>query len=163
MVAVTVSDLITAMAVSGGPSRFHARNHRPLHEALVYLNDHAGENLLGGKPVPDPEVGLRVRGVTKALWDLCRTGFLSAEGVGQQTYFVVANRSDSRFCLGSMSINAHVARAIHLAADRWACSETRLKKSRQVAVSSSAACVSQAGIPRQLSDFWSLHRAVSLN
>lgn len=69
-----MSDLVAAMIAAGGPSCTDARDHRHLHAALVRLGEHGGSALppLAGRP--DADVGLRVHGVTHALWSLVGSG-----------------------------------------------------------------------------------------
>jgi hypothetical protein len=65
------------MLAAGGPACTDARQHRHLHAALVRL----GHEVVGSTTFPslesrpDPEVGLRIAGVTQALWSLVGNGY----------------------------------------------------------------------------------------
>ncbi|MDZ5447787.1 hypothetical protein U2F26_34660 [Micromonospora sp. 4G57] len=92
---LAMPELLAALLAAGGPSRLDARDHRRLHEALIALwIDHelgsADRACLPiSNPVPDPEVQLRVSGVTRAIWQLHSWGVLVAEeSQGRAEYLV---------------------------------------------------------------------------
>lgn len=136
MSAIAMSDLLLAMLASGGPDRLDARDHRRVHEALIgYLSEPMApkdrELLPALETTPDPEVGVRLRGVTKALWRLHALGFLAAKEYDDHAEFelVFHERSDVVDALSAEARNKLQRRA-----EFWSiASETDLKKRRQAA------------------------------
>jgi hypothetical protein len=134
MSGVDLSTLIAAMMTRGGPDRIDARNHRHLHEALIRIGHDLPKNELLPvlKGLPDPEVGRRVPGVTRALWNMNMVGAL--------TVFESCEIAEYRAEIGRLKSLADAVEAlpefvratIYRRAEDWSMSvETDLKKERQ--------------------------------
>lgn len=145
-----MSDLVAAMIAAGGPSCTDARDHRHLHAALVHLGERAGGSALpplAGRP--DADVGLRVHGVTHALWSLVGAGLLRVQERPGGADLIVdpAEVPAARRVL--MRLSEQDRRAVYRAADFWACASTARKKRASAATSSVAARVDNAANCRQ--------------
>ena len=118
------------MMAVGGVERLDARDHRLAHAALRELGETAsGTEVLEAFEVsrtwrPDPEVGLRVPGVTGALWDAVTSGALRVVEDGSQAGFVLApnRRAEARRQLSHLP--AAQASEIYRVATDWAVSST---------------------------------------
>lgn len=137
MFLVGMSDLLAAMLAAGGPSCIDAREHRHLHAALVGLGKDglrgAAFPSLDGRP--DPDVGLRVSGVTPALWDLVGAGLLRVlERPGGADLMVEgAALPSGRRVL--MRLRPTEQAAIYRAAGYWAAASTQRKNPASAASS----------------------------
>lgn len=135
-----MSELLAAMIAAGGATCTDAREHRHLHAALVRL----GKAVEGSRSLPplsgrpDPDVGLRVEGVTGALWSLVASGVLQVrEHVGGADFVVDPNRLPAaRRSL--MRLGEPDRSAVYSAADFWACASTARKKLASARVSAAA-------------------------
>lgn len=137
MSVIGMSRLLATMLAAGGPSRLDVHDHRRLHETLAmlaseYRDDLADYSLPSLETSPDPEVGVRVRGVTRGLWDLCAAGVLvSSEGCGQAEYVVdhiqLESQAASDLPVEIWTVLAHYAQDWRRALD------TDLKNARQPA------------------------------
>lgn len=163
MTAAGVQELVVALMTVGGPRSISATDHRKLHESLVYLDScSSGE----GKSVPlrlspDPDVGIRVHGVTKALWSLVHEGVLSVSHIDYSPWFVVNDdRLPSSTALAAL-FSRRVWHNIHLAAQRWATSDTSANIDRQLASSSTETHLANDPIFRQLWFSEGFHSAVN--
>lgn len=149
------------MAANGGPREFDARDHVSLHEALIFLLQAADEDDVTDVTItPDPEVGRRVSGVTRALWSLVSAGQICVAGSPTRPTFVPSVESNMELWL---RLRPKTQKAIYFAAQRWATSETFLKNCRHAATSANDALVAIEGIPRQGSDSEFRHWAVKSN
>jgi hypothetical protein len=157
-----MSDLVAAMIAAGGPSCTDALDHRHLHAALVRLGEHvSGSTLPPLAGSPDADVGLRVQGVTKALWSLVGAGLLRVQERPGGADLVVdpAEVSEARRVL--MRLSEQDRRAVYGAADFWACASTSRKKRPSAATSSAAARLDSAANCRQSAAPARRQRAVS--
>lgn len=141
-----MSDLVAAMVAAGGPVRTDARAPRHLHAALVWLGEQQPSSAalppLVGRP--DPDVGLRVQGVTAALWSLAGAGlFRVSERPGGADLLVDEDALPwARRVL--MRLSSDDCEAVYAAADRWASASTARKNS--------ARAVSSPGVALRPSD-----------
>lgn len=130
-------DLIATILCSGGPRWIDARDHRNLHRALRTFLVDCGPQVgrTGVAFRPDPDVGLRVPGVTKALWELCARGLITAtDEPGAARFFVQPEMANYVAQINS-SLPDAVRTKLQCVAMNWAASEaTDLKKSRQPAM-----------------------------
>ncbi len=163
MSSLDMSELVAAMISAGGPSCTDAREHRHLHAALLRLGETAGASaalpsLIGR---PDADVGLRVHGVTHALWSLVAAGLLKVQERAGATDFVVnaAEMPAARRAL--MRLSERDRHAVYLAADFWARASTARKKRPSVAASSATARVVSDANCRQSAAPVRRQRAVS--
>jgi hypothetical protein len=164
MSVIRMSDLVSVMIASEGPRQLDARDHRRLHEALIRLADavEPEAGLPSFQVVPDSEVGLRVQGVTRALWDLCTDGLLAVFEWPKGAQFVVRPERLPFVRQNVMLFQPEVQREIFLASKQWAHAvSTDLKKARIAASSSSPIRTLADGIPRQCATDSARHRAVN--
>jgi hypothetical protein len=129
-------DLIATMLCSGGPVRMDALNHRNLHRALCSFFVEFG-HVADGEIVlrPDPEVGVRVPGVTRALWKLCELGVIKATDRRGSAEFTVQPQIATYVAEVSPPLPVDAHRKLQCVAKNWAAAElTDLKKSRHAAL-----------------------------
>lgn len=125
-----MSNLLTTMMAVGGVEWLDARDHRLAHAALTGLSETAsGAEVLASFDVPriwrpDPEVGLRVPGVTGALWDAVTTGSLQVVEHGPRAGFVLAagRQAEARQLLSRLP--AEQASEVYRVATDWAAAST---------------------------------------
>lgn len=134
MAGVGLKTLIAALITEGGPEHLDARNHRRLHETLVQLGrDLPSETLPALSGVPDPEVGLRVRGVTRALWDMHAAGALYMYELGSTAEYRVEFGKVRELAAGAQALPGWIREIIHRRAIDWSIAvETDLKNERQL-------------------------------
>lgn len=141
MSVLGMSDLLAAMVALGGPTCTDARDHRAVHEALVWLaqSDAPLEGLPPLRLSPDPEVGTRVRGVTEALWTLAGSGFFIVDEEPGRASFRAdpARLTAARRSLLRVGQRERVM--VGQAAGVWAAASSMPRKKRRTAVSSSTA------------------------
>jgi hypothetical protein len=165
MSVITMSDLLTTMVACGGPICIDARDHMPIHRALTWLANHCADasSISTFALTPDPEVGIRVRGVTQALWSLVSSGFFEVEESSGQAWFRVDPERLPQARRMLMRLSAEERAAIDHAAGIWAaaCSTSRKKVLSPDGSSADTRRVSDA-MPRQSSASARRHAAVSL-
>jgi hypothetical protein len=134
MLGVDLSTLIAAMMASGGPNRIDARDHRHLHEALLRI----GQDLPSSgflpplKGLPDPEVGRRVPGVTRALWNMNAIGALTVSESHQAAEYRAEFRRIKELSAAVEDLPEFVRTVIYRRAADWSISvATDLKNDRQ--------------------------------
>lgn len=158
-----MSELIAAMIAAGGPTCTDARDHWPLHQALVRLGSDAPESaslpLLRSRP--DPEVGRRVHGVTRALWDLVGCGLLCVDNSQDDVRFIVDTAELPRARRGLMRLDPQSQMVVYAAAERWALASTSRKNPANERESSVATRRRSDRYSRQVVEPSSRQRAVS--
>jgi len=138
MSSLGMSDLVAAMVAAGGPSCTDAREHWQLHAALVGL----GERAVGSSALPplagspDPDVGLRVEGVTRALWSLVGSGLFRVEERQGGADLIVQPDGLPAARRVLMRLGDADRDAVYLAANFWACASTARKNRASAAGSS---------------------------
>lgn len=121
------------MMAVGGIVGIDAREQRAAHVALRRLRDtEDGRSVLVAFNVemdwsPDPEVGLRVPGVTGALWDAVKAGQLVVDYQDSTTAFVLATNETGRARRRLRELPAGMANAIYRTATDWAADSTSRK------------------------------------
>jgi hypothetical protein len=131
---VDLTTLIAAMMTGGGPDRIDARDHRPLHEALVRIGQDLPSNglLPPLKGLPDPEIGRRVPGVTRALWNMNSIGALTVFESPQSAEYHAEVRRLKELAGAVDALPESVRAAIYRRAEDWSMRvATDLKKERQ--------------------------------
>lgn len=129
------------MIAAGGPSCTDSRDHWPLHAALVSL----GECSVGSSAfpllaaAPDPDVGLRVQGVTVALWTLIGAGLLRPVERPGGADLVVDEDALPKARRVLMRLSGPDRAAVYAAADLWARASTSRKNRASASASSGAA------------------------
>ena len=140
-----IAPLLRLIIAAGGPQLFDAREQWPLHRGLAALAARLQElPLQMSAPLPeltfrpDPDVGRRAAGVTRALWDMTGSGDLVvATGHGhaqfrvQPTWLPTARQE-------LMQLEPAVAEAIYLAARCWAAAASMSEKNARTPSASSA-------------------------
>lgn len=157
-----MSDLVAAMIAAGGPSHTDVNDHRRLHRALVGLGAAGGSAVLPALVArPDPDVGLRVVGVTRALWQLVESGLLTVQERPGGAELVVDESAlpSARHVL--MRLPEVERRAVYAAADRWASASTSRKKAARALVSPAALRLAREANDRQSAVPSRRQRAVS--
>lgn len=139
MSALGMSSLVSAMVAAGGPCRIDVRDHRHLHAALLSLSSDTGRSerfpaLVGH---PDAEVGLRVHGVTSALWSLTGSGFFNIERRDQGASFVACEEATPAALRELMRLSHSEREAVCRAAAVWAAADSTSRKKRDRAMASS--------------------------
>lgn len=132
------------MMAVGGVQRLEARDHRLAHAALRGLSQTAsGAEVLSKFEVPrtwrpDPEVGLRVPGVTGALWDAVTSGALEVVEDGPHAWFVLAANREAEARRLLSRLPAEQASEIYRVATDWAAASTSRKTSTSASVASTS-------------------------
>lgn len=128
-----VSELLTTIMVVGDVGGLDVRDHRLAHAALTRLRgSEEGMCVLQAFHVrldwkPDPEVGLRVPGVTSALWHATNLGRLRVTTDEKQTRFVLSP-SEVESARGRLTqLPSQLAEEIFRTATFWADSSTSRK------------------------------------
>lgn len=96
--------LLASIMAAGDVPALDARDPRLAHRALVRLDveGSAGSRALLGRfgvtvgAKPDPDVGLRVRGMTRATWDAVAAGVLTPHEDGPGAWFSLSPRERAR-------------------------------------------------------------------
>ena len=128
-----ISNLLTTMMAVGVVERLDARDHRLAHAALRRLGQTvSGAEVLATFEVsrtwrPDPEVGLRVPGVTGALWDAVTSGALQVVEDGPRAGFVLAPSREAEARRLLSRLPAEQASEIYRVATDWAAASTSRK------------------------------------
>src|SRR5689334_14967389 len=118
--------LLRLLIAAGGPRSFDAREQWPLHRCLTILASRLNSlepSFIAGMPdlsfKPDPDVGMRAAGVTRALWNLTAAGDLSVVAQHGRTQFSVEPTWLSAAHSDLMQLKQPVADAIYVAATCW--------------------------------------------
>lgn len=139
-----ISNLLTTIMAAGGVRRLDARDHRQAHAALRrLLESEDGRAVLSAFDVnmdwrPDPEVGIRVPGVTKALWEAVGDGGLVVDEDGVSAEFVLADHRTASLRRELSRLPAGFASAIHRTGTAWAADSTSRKNVARAALSPAA-------------------------
>lgn len=115
------------MIAAGGPRYFDAREQWPLHRGLALLASRLdGLNLQHHHCLPrlsftpDPDVGMRAAGVTRALWNLTATGELAVTHEHGRAQFEVDPAWLPTVRADLMKLDPALSQAFYLAATCWA-------------------------------------------
>lgn len=139
-----ISNLLTTMMAVGGVDRLDVRDHRLAHSAMRRLRETAdGRKVLSAFGIsedwtPDPEVGLRVPGLTTALWDAVRDGTLTVAEEHTSADFVLAAKKTASARRRLSRLPVGLANAIYRTGTAWAAASTDLKKPASATSSSVA-------------------------
>jgi hypothetical protein len=139
-----MTDLLLMMMAAGGVAALDVRDHRQAHEAIRRLRDRLdqvgltalAEFGIGVDWTPDPEVGLRVPGVTVALWDAAKSGALTVDETATPVAFVLSSAAALRSRRQLSKTPPEIARAIYEAGATWANASTSRKSDASSRVSS---------------------------
>ncbi|GLW30030.1 hypothetical protein Areg01_29700 [Actinoplanes regularis] len=126
--------LVVSLMVVGGVAAVDAS--RPLHAHAALLGAvkaPGGESLPPFfsidefRAVPDSGVGLRVVGLTQALWEAVGRGWLEPQGVGGRALFLLSDSAAQDLAGEIGRLNEAQSRALRQAGDAWARASTSLK------------------------------------
>lgn len=143
MSVLGMSDLVASMVASADVSRIDVRDHSSLHAALVHIKEQRAADPSRHLPDlevrPDPEVGRRVDGVTKALWALVAAGVLRPVEEGARAWFVVEPERNAMGRRAVMRLDDSERLLLQEAAAIWATAlDTSRKNERNSAGPASA-------------------------
>lgn len=136
--------LVVSLMVSGGVTAVDAAHPADAHAAVL-----AAVRLPGGemlpcifgaevRAIPDPSVGLRVPGLTQALWGAVGRGWLEPRGVAGKALLVLSDAAVQDLAIGLGQLDeSQGGGAVRQAGDAWAADSTSLKN-RANAFASSA-------------------------
>jgi hypothetical protein len=134
--------LVVSLMVAGGVAVVDAAMPLYVHAAVLSAVESPGGDMLlrifgiEVHSVPDPSVGLRVRGLTQALWAAVGRGWLEARGGDGRALLVLSDAAARDFAVGLSQFDEVQSRAVRHAGDVWAASSTSLKNSVNPFVSS---------------------------
>lgn len=127
--------LLRLLIAAGGPRHFDVREQWPLHRGLSVLArrlDTLKPGFIAGMPElsfkPDPDVGMRAAGVTRALWNLTAAGELAVTDQHGRTQFEVEPAWLPTAQTDLMQLAPPVAEAIYVAATCWAAAAATSEK-----------------------------------
>jgi hypothetical protein len=143
--AERVAQLLRLMIAAGGPQLFDAREQWPLHRGLTVLaarlQELPSETAVSLPELafrPDPDVGRRAAGVTRALWEMTGSGDLVVTALHGHALFHVKPAWLPTARQELMRLEPAVAEAIYLAATCWAAAASMSAKNARSPVASSA-------------------------
>ena len=130
-----LSSLVTAIMAAGDVAMLDARDPRLAHRAVVDL-DRTGTP--GAKAVlrrfaveikakPDPEVGLRVSGLTRATWDAVVQGSLAPVEEGYRAWYILLECERTRLQHMIHQLPAGEAECLYRVGAAWALDSTDRK------------------------------------
>lgn len=148
--------IIGVLIAAGGPRRFSPGRNWYLHRAVREVQEASNRAGLGlVEPqlavVPDPDVGLRVVGLDRAIWSLIRRAVLVPEGHGQEASLRVDEHRLGEFRRLLMTMTPAGAALVHRASTRWAASVAMASKKR-VAPSASSTAKVASSTPNRLGE-----------
>jgi hypothetical protein len=128
--------LVVSLMVCGGVAAVDAERPGDAHAAVLHALDLPGGETLSQvfatqvHAIPDPSVGLRVVGLTQALWGAVGRGWLEPHGEGGQALLVLSDVASQELTTDLDQLDeASGGRAMRQAGDAWAAASTRLKNS----------------------------------
>jgi len=131
-----LSNLMTIMMAAGDVGALDAHDPGLAHAAVAELartQMPASVALLHRFEVtvrtrPDPEVGVRVLGLTRATWDAVTAGLLDPVEDGNQAWFVMSDAARERLSRELRGIPAGEAECLYRLGADWAAASTARKK-----------------------------------
>jgi hypothetical protein len=127
--------MIVSLMVAGGVNAVDAMAPADAHAAVLLAVRLPGGQTLPDvfdvevRAVPDPSVGLRVLGLTQALWAAVGRGWLEPRGGNGQALFVLADAAAQELAGNSSQLDSVQKSAMCQAGAAWAADSTCLKKS----------------------------------
>jgi hypothetical protein len=145
MSARGISDLLLTIMAAGGISSLDAREHSHAHRAFRALRDQgaAGAQVLSlfgveGPWKRDPEVGLRVPGLTAAIWSAAAEGDLETHEMTTHARYELSDTAARRGLRVLARLAPSEAAAVYRVGADWARRSTSSKKDARLAMSSAA-------------------------
>lgn len=147
-----LSLLLVSIMAAGDVPVLDARDPRLAHRALVQLDrasDPATRDVLARFGVkvrvqPDPDVGLRVQGITRATWDSVAAGVLTAHEDGPRAWFDMPSRERDRLVRMLDRLPASERHCLYRVGADWASDSTSRKYAATALASAVRALVSLA-------------------
>lgn len=127
--------------VSGGVTTVDIRRPGNAHAAVLQAARIAGSKALTHafdvevRAVPDPTVGLRVLGLTRALWAAVDRGWLEPRAQDGQALLALSDTAARDIAASLRQLGGLAEAAVRQAGDAWATDSTSLKKDASTAVS----------------------------
>jgi hypothetical protein len=127
--------LTVSLMVSGGVTVVDAAKPALAHAAVLHAIRLPGGEMLPQvfgtevRTVPDPSVGLRVLGLTQALWGAVGRGWLKPSGMGGRALFALSGAAARDLEADLDRLNRAQFSAVRQAGDAWAADSTSLKNS----------------------------------
>lgn len=142
-----LSDLLVAIMAAGDVDALDARDPRLAHRAIVSVADmdsDAARHLLRRfdvdvRATPDPEVGMRVKGLTSATWQAVARGLLEPHETGHHAWYTLPASARASARRETMCLDLAEADVLHRVGAAWASASTARKKRARAARSSAAA------------------------
>lgn len=136
-------ELLPLLLAAAQDTRVDAREHWRLHRALRAFDDRRGQmgsvGFAGVEPLsfrPDADVGLRVTGVTEALWDLIGSNTLMIAEDGDQSWVTLSADATPRVRAQLMRCETELVAALHDAAGCLSAAANTDSKKRRLSVTS---------------------------
>lgn len=132
--------VITVMGVAKIPA-FYTRDLRDVHAAVLRAVSAPGAEYIEARltatvsVVPDPEVGLRVNGMTQAIWGAVACGWLEPFGRGRSFGFRLLDDADTPIREAICALSTEERDAICQAGEAWVSASTARKKRARAAES----------------------------
>lgn len=131
-----LSELVVTIMAAGHVSALDAKNPRLAHEAIARLDDagsltsrslldHFGVQVVSQ---PDPDVGLRVSGLTRALWDAVSQGYLRTHEDGTAAWFILEETALPAINRRMGKLPSGETECLQRVGADWAARSTRSKK-----------------------------------
>jgi hypothetical protein len=127
--------LVVSLMVAGEVAAVDARQPANAHAAVLFAVRLPGGGTLPHvfgaevRAVPDPSVGLRVLGLTEALWGAVGRGWLEPRGGNGQALLVLSDTASRDLAPDLCQLDGAQSRAVRQAGDAWASDSTCLKNS----------------------------------
>ncbi|PFG49185.1 hypothetical protein ATK36_4323 [Amycolatopsis sulphurea] len=127
--------LVVSLMVSGGVTAVDAAHPADAHAAVLRAVRLPGGEMLSRafdtevRTVPDPSVGLRVLGLTQALWRAVGRGWLEPRDGGGQALLVLSDAAAKDLAADLSQLDRSQGSAVRQAGDAWARDSTCLKNS----------------------------------
>lgn len=133
--------LVVSLMVSGGVTTVDIRKPGNAHAAVLEAARLAGSKTLSRvfevevRAVPDPSVGLRVLGLTQALWRAVDRGWLEPRAQDGRALLALSATASQDIAAALSQLDTQAGTAVRQAGDAWATDSTSLKKDDSAALS----------------------------
>lgn len=127
--------LVVSLMVSGGVAAVDAAQPADAHAAVLHAVRLLGGEMLSHvfgtevRAVPDPSVGLRVLGLTQALWGAVGRGWLEPRAGDGQALLVLSDAAARDLAADLSQLDGSRGCAMRQVGDAWATDSTCLKNS----------------------------------
>lgn len=147
-----LSDLLVAIMAAGDVEALDARDSRLAHRAITTLAQRGAPEALAVlarfavavTTTPDPEVGLRVAGLTRATWQAVADGLLEPHEEGHRAWYTVPDDARRSLRRQLSRWSPLEAEALYRVGADWAIASTRRKYRARAGRSGSSLSLSLA-------------------